>query len=86
MNPQKYFLLILGLLVLTGALYLLYQSKIEKCQTEDINWDIAIQALSKYYSDSGSTDFGPIDIERHFKENCKKDLQIYVEYLQRGTN
>lgn len=71
----------LGFLAFVGVLYFASYSKIAKCKTDKINWDIATQALSEHYRNSGSTDFGPADIQRHFEENCENDLKIYSNYM-----
>ncbi len=57
------------------------------CPEENIDWSIAIEALTKHFSNlkkqnpSKEIDLGSTDIERHFAENCKEDLKIYEEYL-----
>jgi len=85
MSHVKYILVIAGLL-LSGYFFvdsqkMLQDSILVSCPTENIDWDIAIQALTEYQRNSSFTDFGPADIERHFQENCEEDMEIYNVYL-----
>ncbi len=57
----------------------------EKCPaTKDIDWDMAIYALS-YYMEYGQgskdKDFGPAEIQRNFNENCDRNMTIYDEFV-----
>lgn len=52
----------------------------------NIDWEIAINALSQHFSNlakqtPGEDYFGPAEIERHFAENCEEDLKIYNNYV-----
>ena len=57
------------------------------CPVEDVDWDIAVDALSKHYvnlkkqNPDKEIDGGPAEIERHFEENCEEDLKIYNKYI-----
>lgn len=57
------------------------------CSKENVDWDIAVDALTKHYADlkrqnpNEEIDGGPAEIERHFAENCEEDLKIYDKYL-----
>ena len=51
------------------------------CSTEDVDWNIAVRALSEYHYANENHDTGPAEIQRHFEENCKADLKIYADYV-----
>ena len=57
------------------------------CKEENIDWDIAVDALSKHYSDLRKQNpneeiyLGSADIKKYFSENCEENLKIYEEYL-----
>ena len=61
----------------------------ESCPINNIDWDIAVSALSDYAKNFINQnpgldyDFGPADIEDHFKSNCEQDLQIYNDYISK---
>lgn len=58
--------------------------------TKDIDWDIAIIALSYYFEygagSSSPTDFGPAAIQRNFEENCERDMSIYTDVVTRNPH
>lgn len=52
------------------------------CQEENIDWDIAITALTEYAKNQNPDyGMGSADIKKHFAENCEEDLEIYNKYL-----
>lgn len=53
------------------------------CSTENIDWRIAVRALSEYHYANENEDTGPAEIQRHFEEDCKNDLAIYTDYIAR---
>ena len=44
-------------------------------QTKDIDWRLAIYALSKYMQEQ--EDLGPAEIQRNFDANCERNMRIY---------
>ena len=64
-----------------GDLYLVSRQDFgNTCSTEDVDWNIAVRALSEYHYANESHDIGPAEIQRHFEENCEADLKIYADY------
>ncbi|MFH1365988.1 MAG: hypothetical protein ABIG99_01190 [Patescibacteria group bacterium] len=67
-----------------------YKTNKPICPVNDIDWDIAVNALSQHFSnlskENSDVDFGPTDIKKHFSENCEEDLKIYDEYVARNIN
>ena len=60
-----------------------------KCvAAKNIDWDIAIFALSDYMEyGAGATsgeETGPAEIQRHFEENCERDMKIYTDVITRN--
>ena len=66
-------------------------SKVPECPaTDGIDWDLAIIALS-YYMQHGAgagsgEDTGPAEIQRHFAENCNRDMAIYNDMVTKSPN
>lgn len=86
---QKWNILAAGLLIVGAiAVNSFYKSNNQinpACSEENIDWDIAVGALSQHFKNLAKNnpdiDFGPADIRRHFAENCEEDLKIYEKYL-----
>lgn len=60
-----------------------------KCAAaKNIDWDIAIVVLSDYMEyGAGATsgeDHGPAEIQRHFEENCERDMAIYTDVVAKN--
>jgi hypothetical protein len=60
-----------------------------KCvAAKNIDWDIAIVALSDYMEyGAGATsgeESGPAEIQRHFEENCERDMKIYTDVVTKN--
>ncbi len=58
--------------------------------TKDIDWEIAIVALSDYFEyGAGATsteDYGAAEIQRNFEQNCKRDMAIYTDVVIRNPH
>ena len=55
-----------------------------KCpQTKDIDWQLAIYALSAYMQFEAPNDYGPAEIQRNFDENCERNMHIYETFSSR---
>lgn len=62
---------------------------IENCPAaKDINWDLAIIALSDYMEYGAGAenkeDIGPAEIQRNFNENCERNMRIYNDVKARN--
>lgn len=86
---QKYkrsILIVALIFIISGGLFVktTYFNK-SICFDNYIDWDIAVTALSQHFKklaqDNSDVDFGPVEIERHFEENCEEDLKIYYSYI-----
>ena len=66
-------------------------SKVAECPaTDGIDWDLAIITLS-YYMQHGAgknsgEDMGPAEIQRHFAENCDRDMAIYNDMVTKNPH
>ncbi|KKU19422.1 MAG: hypothetical protein UX31_C0006G0014 [Candidatus Nomurabacteria bacterium GW2011_GWA1_46_11] len=57
---------------------------IECPQTKDIDWQLAIYALSAHIQfEAPEEDYGPAEIQRNFDENCERNMHIYETLLPR---
>lgn len=56
-------------------------------QTKDIDWQLAIYALSAYMQfEAPDEEHGPAEIQRNFDENCERNMRIYETLGPRITN
>ncbi len=67
------------------------ENTVEKCPAADgIDWELAIIFLSSYMQNgagaSSGEDFGPAEIQRHFADNCDRDMAIYNEMITKNPH
>ncbi|OGC83289.1 hypothetical protein A3D68_01100 [Candidatus Adlerbacteria bacterium RIFCSPHIGHO2_02_FULL_52_17] len=60
---------------------------IECPQTKEIDWQLAIYALSAYMQfEAPEEEHGPAEIQRNFDENCERNMHIYETLGPRISN
>jgi hypothetical protein len=60
---------------------------IECPQTKDIDWQLAIYALSAYMQfEAPEEEHGPAEIQRNFDQNCERNIHIYETIGPRISN
>ncbi len=67
------------------------ESTVPECPAANgIDWDLAIITLSyymQYGAGAGSgEDMGPAEIQRHFAQNCDRDMAIYNEMITKNPH
>ncbi len=83
-------ILILAILIaIVWSINIFYKSNNPICPDDYVDWNIAVKALSQHYDDLSKenldVDLGPVEIERHFAENCEEDLKIYDDYITKNA-